>query len=332
VPSYQDDPIVSRNHNGNPEFDGGVYGESTLFNGVRGVCYAAGHGAVVGIQENASDQAGPALYGQSRGTGAWGYSQTWHGVYGNSDSTTGGAGVMGEGNTGVVGVGKTWIGVYGETRGTTNGPSGVLGEGGQGGVGVKGHASGPGLAGVAGYSLTGQGMGVFGQGNPGIFGLGNPAGHFEGNLVVTGTVEVGGDVRLTNADCAEEFELEAGVIEPGTVVVLSERGRLLPSEAEYDTRVAGVVSGAGEYRPGLTLDARSRDGEAVPLALMGKVYCQADAHAAPIQVGDMLTSAGLPGHAMKAADPARAFGAIIGKALAPLASGQALIPILASLR
>jgi hypothetical protein len=240
--------------------------------------------------------------------------------------------VTGEGNTGVMGVGKTWIGVYGETKGSVNGPSGVLGEGLEGGVGVKGHARAQGAAGVAGYSISGRGPGLFGQGNPGILAIGNPAGHFEGNVVVTGNVEVGGDVRLRNADCAEEFELEAGPIEPGTVVVLSDSARLLPSAAEYDTRVAGVISGAGAYRPGITLDARSRDGDAVPVALMGKVYCRADAGAAPIEVGDMLTTSALPGHAMKATDPMRSFGAIIGKALAPLASGRGLIPVLASLR
>jgi len=35
---------------------------------------------------------------------------------------------------------------------------------------------------------------------------------------------------------------------------------------------------------------------------------------------------------MKAVEPSRAFGAVIGKALEPLASGQALIPILIALQ
>ena len=322
MPTYQDDPVVSRNHNGDPEFDGGVYGESTLFNGMRGVTYAPGHGAVVGVQENQSDQAGPGMFGQSRATGIWGASKTWHGVYGHTESTTGGQGVNGEGHVGVAGVGHTWIGVYGETRGSVNGPSGVLGEGGQGGVGVKGHASGPGLAGVAGYSLTSRG--------PGIFGQGNPAGHFNGNVVVTGNVEVQGDIRLVNADCAEEFELEADPVEPGTVVVLSDEGRLLPSEIEYDKRVAGVVSGAGECRPGLVLD--SGEGPRAAVALMGKVYCRADAGSAPIEVGDMLATSATSGHAMKATDMRLAFGAVIGKALSPLPEGRALIPVLATLQ
>ena len=46
----------------------------------------------------------------------------------------------------------------------------------------------------------------------------------------------------------------------------------------------------------------------------------------------MLTSATTPGHAMKAGDVTRAFGAVIGKALQSLASGKGLIPILVTLQ
>jgi hypothetical protein len=279
---------------------------------------------VVSQNNDQTDQARPAVHGLSRAVGVWGQSKTWHGVYGRSESTTGGQGVNGEGHVGVAGVGHTWIGVYGETRGTANGPSGVLGEGGAGGVGVKGHASGVGLAGVAGYSLTGKG--------PGIFGQGNPAGHFNGNVIVTGTLDVGVDIRLVNADCAEEFDVEFGPIEPGVVVVLSDGGRLLASSVAYDKRVAGVVSGAGGYRPGLTLDAQHATAERVPVALMGKVYCRVDAESAPIEIGDMLTTATTPGHAMKARDATRAFGAVIGKALGSLTTGRGLIPILVTLQ
>ena len=88
--------------------------------------------------------------------------------------------------------------------------------------------------------------------------------------MVTGTLDVGVDIRLVNADCAEEFDLESGPIEPGTVVVLSDGGRLLPSSAAYDKRVAGVVSGAGGYRPGVTLDAQDAATERVPVALLGE--------------------------------------------------------------
>jgi hypothetical protein len=57
-----------------------------------------------------------------------------------------------------------------------------------------------------------------------------------------------------------------------------------------------------------------------------------DAQYSSIDVGDLLTTSPTPGHAMKASDPLRAFGAVIGKALRPLGSGRGLIPILIALR
>jgi hypothetical protein len=56
--------------------------------------------AVLGINDDTSDQAGQGVKGTSRGTAVWGDSSTWMGVYGFSHSTTGGAGVMGESQTG----------------------------------------------------------------------------------------------------------------------------------------------------------------------------------------------------------------------------------------
>src|SRR5690348_5797357 len=68
-------------------------------------------------------------------------------------------------------------------------------------------------------------------------------------------VEVAGDIRLTNADCAEEFDIGCGrPVEPGTVMVLGEGGALFPSRRAHDKRVAGVISGAGSYKPGIILD------------------------------------------------------------------------------
>ena len=74
------------------------------------------------------------------------------------------------------------------------------------------------------------------------------------------------------------------------------------------------------------------DGEH-PVALTGRVWawCDADASGA-IQPGDMLTSSTTPGHAMKATDRQRAFGAIIGKAMSPLKSGRGLVLVLVSLQ
>jgi len=65
---------------------------------------------------------------------------------------------------------------------------------------------------------------------------------------------------------------------------------------------------------------------------MGKVYCKVDAQYSPIEIGDLLTTSATPGHAMKALDHLKAFGAIIGKALHPLKKGQGLISIMIALQ
>jgi hypothetical protein len=49
-------------------------------------------------------------------------------------------------------------------------------------------------------------------------------------------------------------------------------------------------------------------------------------------VGDLLTTSATPGHAMKVADPARALGTVLGKALGSLRQGRALVPILVTLQ
>jgi|GEM_PF-588847 len=149
----------------------------------------------------------------------------------------------------------------------------------------------------------------------------------------SGNVTVTGDILLTGADCAEQFDVSGGQpLEPGTVVVIDEGGTLQESRVAYDKKVAGVVSGAGEYRHALVLDKRPSENGRVPVALVGKAYCKVDADRSPIQVGDLLTTSPTPGHAMKAAEPLQAFGSIIGKALGRLEKGQGLIPILVALQ
>jgi hypothetical protein len=66
--------------------------------------------------------------------------------------------------------------------------------------------------------------------------------------------------------------------------------------------------------------------------VMGKVSCLVDATVAPVRAGDLLTTAERPGHAMRAVDRARAFGAVLGKALYPLDTGVGLVPVLITLQ
>lgn len=156
-----------------------------------------------------------------------------------------------------------------------------------------------------------------------------------GDVEVNGnlTVAEGKDITLAGADCAEDFGIGANtVVEPGTVMVVGEEGILSPSSTSYDKRVAGVISGAGTFRPGLVFDRQQTDAVRQPLALIGKVYCKVDANYGPIEVGDLLSTSDTPGHAMKVGDPAKAFGTVIGKALRSHGEGTGLIPILVALQ
>jgi hypothetical protein len=175
-------------------------------------------------------------------------------------------------------------------------------------------------AGIGVYAHSKKHIGVYGKG-------GKYAGYFEGIVMVTG------DIQLQNADCAEDFEVSATEpVEAGTVMALNDIGQLEQGKRPYDKRVAGVVSGAGDLKPGLVLGRQPGHTDRVPLALMGRVHCKVDANYESIEVGDLLTTSATPGHAMKASDPARSFGAVIGKALRPLKTGTDLIPILVALQ
>lgn len=137
-------------------------------------------------------------------------------------------------------------------------------------------------------------------------------------------------------DLSEQFNIRpcAGKVEPGMIVCIdAERpGELRVSARAYDPTVAGVVSGAGGVNPGMFMGQRGTvaDGEH-PVALTGRVYCQVDAGLGAIKPGDLITTSTTRGHGMKA-DPAKAAGAIIGKAMTPLKEGRGLVLVLVSLQ
>lgn len=148
--------------------------------------------------------------------------------------------------------------------------------------------------------------------------------HLDGNT---------GDIRLVGADCAEDFDVdESQKFDRGSVMTISEGGRLRPCTKAYDQRVAGVVSGAGGFHAGIVMDSRQGQHCRTPVALSGKVYCKIDADYCSVDVGDLLTTSATVGHAMKATDCLKAFGAVIGKALDRLHGGCGLVPILVSLQ
>lgn len=135
------------------------------------------------------------------------------------------------------------------------------------------------------------------------------------------------------ADVSEPFDVTSDQkVEPGMVVVIDpdRLGELRVCTEAYDRTVAGIISGANGIRPGLVLKQKdsAADGKH-PVALSGRVWCYCDASkAGAIRPGDLLTTSDTLGHAMKATDRERAFGAILGKAMSCLESGTGLVLVL----
>lgn len=149
-----------------------------------------------------------------------------------------------------------------------------------------------------------------------------------GRVVTTALQITGG------GDLAEPFTISNGAqVESGTVLVIDERheGQLCVSHHAYDTKVAGVVSGARGLEAGITLTPSAHQVGGQNVALSGRVYVLADASNGPIHVGDLLTTSSTPGHAMKA-EAVRAAGAVLGKAMSSLETGRGMVLALVSLQ
>lgn len=167
-----------------------------------------------------------------------------------------------------------------------------------------------------GFLSLGGGTKLRGNGRPSVF---------------TGKVEV--DVLQINGggDGAEYFNVKkSGSLEPGSLVVIDDEsaGKLKVSSSPYDPRVAGVISGAGGVRPGITLEQKEvLEGDEL-VSLWGRVYVKATTKNGKIKPGDLLTSSDIPGHVMKARKRKKSRGAIIGKALSSLEAGEGLVLLL----
>jgi hypothetical protein len=281
----------------------GVKGESQSFDAVQGVSHSNQHAGVSGQNDS------------SGGFGVWANSPNGIGIYGHSTAA---------------------VGIQGESD-SSDAVNGLSHSNAHAGVSANNDANDKG----------GYGVWVNCKNGTGVWATGNPAGYFVGDVIATGkitggsdmnvpgTITVGTDIIFSSGagDFAEDFDLASfSVAEPGTVMVLDEHGGIEPSQREYDRKVAGVISGAGDYKPGLILDHRPTSEERGTLALVGKVFCKVDAAYGAVHPGDMLTTSPTPGYAMRADDPARGFGSVIGKALGTCESGQGLVPILISLQ
>lgn len=224
------------------------------------------------------------------------------------------------------------------------GGSGLIATG--GGHGVKGTATNANGIGITGISTNG-GYGVYGSvsgGDPtaltfagyfegdgdgrcGLFAKGGASGSFaavfQGNVLIKSRDGTSVLMELGEGlDYAEGFDVTDTVpYIPGTVLCIDPRakGKLTRSADAYDTRVAGIVAGAEGLGSGVRLGAGDFD---VDVALAGRVYCNVTAADAAIECGDLLTTSSVPGYAMKAADPERSRGAVLGKAMEPLEKGK----------
>lgn len=152
----------------------------------------------------------------------------------------------------------------------------------------------------------------------------------------TAVFQIDGNTGLQSgpADLAEAFSATTSGVEPGTVMVIDpgHAGRLAVSDRPYDRRVAGVVAGANAFPSAITLAGLAEKPNKVAVTLTGTVYARVSAENGAVRAGDLLTTAGRPGHAMRVTDIEAARGAILGKAMQDLEGETGMVLVLASLQ
>jgi hypothetical protein len=215
----------------------------------------------------------------------------------------------------------------GQNAGTLS-PGLTFGPGSGEGISSK-RTSGTGQFGLDFYTGGTKRMTIDNYGNVGI-GTASP----QSLLQVNGTATVNVLEILGGSDVAEPFAMSAPDVPKGAVVVIDDEhpGALKLSDRAYDQRVAGVVSGANGINPGLTLQQQGVTQGGQNVALTGRVYALAEAGADPIKPGDLLTTSAVPGHCMKASDPVKAQGAILGKAMTGLKEARGMVLVLVTLQ
>ena len=156
---------------------------------------------------------------------------------------------------------------------------------------------------------------------------------WQGNVWVSNNLSTATLTIRGGSDLAEPFPMSSD-IPKGAVVVIDEDhpGQLKLSESAYDSRVAGIVSGANGINAGITLQQEGLLAGGQQVALSGRVYALADATSGPIKPGDLLTTSGTPGHVMKVSDHSKAQGAIVGKSMSALKDGTGMVLVLVNLQ
>ena len=150
-----------------------------------------------------------------------------------------------------------------------------------------------------------------------------------------GAVYADGGYHTGGADFAEAFDVRGpgSTYAAGDVLAIDQSGnrRLTLSAQPYSTLVAGIYS----TKPGVLASPYAIGQEHksdIPLAVVGVVPCKVTTENGAIQPGDLLVTASKPGYAMKGTDRSQMVGAVLGKALEPLAKGEGVIQVLVSLQ
>jgi hypothetical protein len=141
---------------------------------------------------------------------------------------------------------------------------------------------------------------------------------------------------LSGGDYAESVNVsgDKSRYEPGDIIVIdaTRHGTFAKSHEPYSTLVAGIYS----TKPGLLGRRQSGDLKAstteIPMAMVGIVPTKVSTENGPIKDGDLLVTSSTAGLAMKGTDPARMMGAVIGKAMDSLESGDGVIEVLVRLQ
>jgi hypothetical protein len=152
----------------------------------------------------------------------------------------------------------------------------------------------------------------------------------------TGKGYFDGGTMTGGADFAESVAVRGERVhyEPGDLLAIDPTGsrRLDLSQEAYSTRVAGIFS----TKPGILATAHgmedSRLAGEVPLAVVGIVPCKVTVENGAIGVGDLLVASSRAGYAMRGTDRGRMLGAVVGKAMEPLAEGSGVIQVLVTLQ
>jgi len=167
--------------------------------------------------------------------------------------------------------------------------------------------------------------------------LGMTNGTHKFRVSTTGVAYADGGFVASGADFAESVAVRGQLseYEPGDVLEIDANAdrHLALSRHAYGTLVAGIYS----TKPGVlatphNMDDPSAKSTEVPLAVVGIVPCKVTAENGAIARGDLLVTSSRPGYAMKGTDRSRLVGAVVGKALQPLAADTGMIEVLITLQ